>query len=38
MIDGLRWDTVGDAHGTGPRWHRDMVSTTGFVARHPAGY
>ncbi len=20
-IDGLRWDTVGDARGTGPRWH-----------------
>jgi cell wall-associated NlpC family hydrolase len=38
VIDGLRWDTVGDAHGTGPRWHRAMVSTAGFVARHPAGY
>ena len=38
VIDGLRWDTVGDAHGTGPRWHRNMVSTKGFVARHPAGY
>jgi cell wall-associated NlpC family hydrolase len=38
VIDGLRWDTVGDAHGTGPRWHRSMVSTAGFVARHPVGY
>ncbi len=38
VIDGLRWDTVGDAEGTGPRWHPEMVSTKGFVARHPAGY
>jgi cell wall-associated NlpC family hydrolase len=38
VIDGLRWDTVGDSHGTGPRWHRNMVSTAGFVARHPPGY
>jgi cell wall-associated NlpC family hydrolase len=38
VIDGLRWDTAGDAHGTGPRWHRNMVSTAGFVARHPLGY
>jgi len=38
IIDGLRWDTVGDAKGTGPRWHANMVSTKGFVARHPAGY
>jgi hypothetical protein len=38
VIAGLRWDTVGDATGTGPRWHEDMVSTKGFVARHPLGY
>jgi hypothetical protein len=38
VIDGLRWDTSGDRHGTGPRWHRAMVSTAGFVARHPIGY
>jgi hypothetical protein len=38
VIDGLRWDTAGDSSGTGPRWHKDMVSTAGFVARHPAGY
>ena len=38
VIDGLRWDTAGDASGTGPRWHAEMVSTAGYVARHPAGY
>ena len=36
-IDGLRWDTVGDARGTGPRWHLEPTSTEGFVARHPPG-
>ena len=24
--------------GTGPRWHADMASSAGFVARHPPGY
>ncbi len=38
VIDGIRWDTVGDETGTGPRWHPEMVSTAGYVARHPAGY
>lgn len=38
VIDGVRWDTAGDAKGTGPRWHPEMVSTAGYVARHPAGY
>ncbi len=38
VIAGLRWDTAGDATGTGPRWHEDMVSTRGYVARHPPGY
>jgi hypothetical protein len=38
VIDGLRWDTAGDSEGTGPRWHPEMVSTAGYVARHPAGY
>jgi hypothetical protein len=38
VIDGVRWDTAGDASGTGPRWHPEMVSTAGYVARHPAGY
>lgn len=38
VIAGLRWDTSGNAPGTGPRWHEDMRSGRGFVARHPAGY
>ncbi|MGE5407191.1 MAG: hypothetical protein ACM3NV_01115 [Syntrophothermus sp.] len=36
-IAGLRWDTVGDAQGTGPRWHLATTDTSGFVARHPPG-
>jgi cell wall-associated NlpC family hydrolase len=36
-IAGLRWDTVGDARGTGPRWHLAPTDTSGFVARHPPG-
>jgi cell wall-associated NlpC family hydrolase len=35
VIAGLRWDTSG---GAGPRWHSDMASTSGFIARHPDGY
>jgi peptidoglycan hydrolase CwlO-like protein len=35
VIAGLRWDTSG---GAGPRWHSDMRSGAGYVARHPAGY
>ena len=35
VIAGLRWDTSG---GAGPRWHSDMASTAGFIARHPDGY
>jgi cell wall-associated NlpC family hydrolase len=38
VIAGLRWDTSGNTHGTGPRWHPDMASSAGFVARHPPGY
>jgi hypothetical protein len=38
VIDGVRWDTAGDSEGTGPRWHPEMVSTAGYVVRHPAGY
>jgi hypothetical protein len=38
VIAGVRWDTAGDASGTGPRWHTDLLSNTGFIARHPAGY
>jgi hypothetical protein len=36
-IAGLRWDTVGDAQGTGPRWHLAPTATAGFVVRHPPG-
>jgi cell wall-associated NlpC family hydrolase len=38
VIAGLRWDTVGDARGTGPRWHPALAYPEGFVARHPPGY
>jgi membrane-bound lytic murein transglycosylase B len=38
VIAGLRWDTVGDAHGTGPRWHAEPPYPQGFVVRHPVGY
>jgi hypothetical protein len=38
VIGGLRWDTVGDANGTGPRWHAEPPYPAGFVVRHPAGY
>jgi cell wall-associated NlpC family hydrolase len=37
-IAGLRWDTVGDEQGTGPRWHLASASADGFVVRHPPGY
>jgi len=37
-IAGLRWDTVGDEQGTGPRWHLAPASPDGFVVRHPPGY
>ncbi len=38
VIAGLRWDTVGDARGSGPRWHLAGTEPPGFVARHPPGY
>ena len=38
VIAGVRWDTAGDASGTGPRWHSELLDNQGFVARHPAGY
>jgi cell wall-associated NlpC family hydrolase len=38
VIAGLRWDTVGDAQGTGPRWHAELPYPKGFVVRHPPGY
>ncbi len=36
-IAGLRWDTVGDEKGSGPRWHLATASGNGFVVRHPPG-
>jgi hypothetical protein len=36
-IAGLRWDTVGDEQGTGPRWHLAPTSGAGFAVRHPPG-
>jgi hypothetical protein len=36
-IAGLRWDTVGDEKGSGPRWHLATTDTSGFVVRHPPG-
>jgi cell wall-associated NlpC family hydrolase len=39
VIAGLRWDTVGDARGSGPRWHPNKnAESGGFVARHYPGY
>jgi peptidoglycan hydrolase CwlO-like protein len=35
VVAGLRFDTSG---GAGPRWHSDMGTTSGFIARHPDGY
>jgi cell wall-associated NlpC family hydrolase len=37
VIAGLRWDTVGDARGSGPRWHPYDAYPNGFVARHVPG-
>ena len=38
VIAGLRWDTVGDASGTGPRWHPEGPYPSGFAVRHFPGY
>jgi cell wall-associated NlpC family hydrolase len=38
VIAGLRWDTVGDAKGSGPRWHPFDAYPQGFEARHLPGY
>ena len=38
VIAGIRWDTAGDASGTGPRWHTELLSNAGYVSRHPAGF
>ena len=37
VIAGLRWDTVGDARGSGPRWHPADAYPQGFTARHLPG-
>jgi hypothetical protein len=37
VIAGLRWDTS-MTPGDGPGWSKEMRSSAGFVARHPAGY
>jgi peptidoglycan hydrolase-like protein with peptidoglycan-binding domain len=38
VIAGLRFDTSGDADGeTGPRWHSDSRSGSGYTIRHPDG-
>ena len=37
VIAGLRWDTVGDARGSGPRWHPYDAYPQGFAARHLPG-
>ena len=37
VIAGLRWDTVGDARGSGPRWHPYDAYPNGFAARHIPG-
>jgi peptidoglycan hydrolase-like protein with peptidoglycan-binding domain len=40
VIAGLRFDTSagGDNHGSGPRWRTKARSSSGYVARHPAGF
>lgn len=35
VVAGLRWDTSG---GPGPRWHKDMRSSSGYTVRHKSGY
>jgi hypothetical protein len=37
VIAGLRWDTSGTGD-SGPSWQPGMRSSSGYVARHPAGY
>jgi len=40
VIAGLRWDTAGNASGSGPRWSTDVQDPGGvasFVPRHPPG-
>jgi hypothetical protein len=39
-VAGFRFDTAGDEgiDETGPRWHSELLTNEGFVARHPTGY
>ena len=39
-VAGFRFDTAGDTgiDETGPRWHEELLTNEGFVARHPAGF
>ena len=39
-VAGFRFDTAGDegVDETGPRWHEELLSNEGFVARHPTGF
>jgi hypothetical protein len=34
VVGGLRWDTVGNARGTGPRWHPYDAYPSGYTVRH----
>lgn len=34
VVGGLRWDTVGNARGTGPRWHPYDAYPQGYIVRH----
>ena len=40
VIAGLRWDTsaAGAGGGKGPRWRSTARSSSGYTARHPAGF
>jgi hypothetical protein len=39
-VAGFRFDTAGDSgvDETGPRWHEELLTNEGFVARHPTGF
>ncbi len=37
VIAGLRLDTSGDASGSGPRWHKNMTSSSGYSTAHYNG-
>ncbi len=39
-VAGFRFDTAGDSgiDETGPRWHEELLTNEGYVARHPAGF